>query len=73
MRAVTSQVIQNYKRRMVQRTSETDENNNEVKISSELRKPRIFVDQCFEMKKQLKDFDQQSLTDEIDTLIAGVS
>lgn len=78
MRAVSAKVINNFKKRMSQRTVTTDENNNiekptfEEKPTCQLRKPKIFVEQVFEMRKMLKDFDQQSLQDEIDTLIAGV-
>lgn len=73
MRAVSAKVIQNFQKRKSQRTVTTDENNNPVeKHTSELRRPKLFVEQVFEMRKVLKEFDQQSLQDEIDTLIAGV-
>lgn len=74
MRTVTSRVINNYKKNGVTFSSfikEDDDNNNNTE-KMELRKPRLFVEQVFEMKKAIPEFDEQSLTDEIDTLIAGV-
>lgn len=76
MRRISKIVIDTFKRNGPRRLS-VDENNNNVEtkpISNgiELRKPRIFVDQVFEMAKSIEEFDEQSITDEIDTLIAGV-
>lgn len=78
LRTFTTRVINNYKKKeqkMKENKFIEDLNNNDVKSRDdmiELRKPNIFVDKVFELKKKLPDFDNKCLTDEIDTLIAGV-
>lgn len=73
MRRITAKVINAFKAQQRQNEG-TDLNNNEAKdTTDELRKPRIFVDQVYEMARTIDEFDDQSITDEIDTLIAGVS
>lgn len=81
LRTFTTRVINNFKRKQQQPKKVTefieDCNNNDVKSgtqdSSELRKPKVFVDKVFELAESLPEFDNKCITDEIDTLIAGVS
>lgn len=71
MRVITTKVIDAYKKNG-RRSLTLDENNNQDTVATELRKPRLFVNQVFQMANEIDEFDEQCITDEIDTLIAGV-
>lgn len=80
LRTFTTSVIKNFKQkqqpREVPEYIEDCNNNdvkNEVQESSVLRKPKVFVDKVFELAQSLPEFNNKCVTDELDTLIAGVS
>ncbi|XP_063695953.1 cytochrome P450 4C1-like isoform X2 [Culicoides brevitarsis] len=65
LRTVSSRVIENAEKTYVKPVS------SELNVKSELRKPCIFVEQVYKLFQYTKEFDEQMLKDEIDTLIAG--
>lgn len=67
LRTVSDRVIQNAEKAYMKPIPK------ELNVKSELRKPCIFVEQVYKLFQYTKDFDEQMLKDEIDTLIAGVS
>lgn len=67
LRTVSARVIENAQKTYVKPVP------TELNVKSELRKPCIFVEQVYKLFQYTKDFDEQMLKDEIDTLIAGVS
>lgn len=67
LRTVSARVIENAEKTFVKPVPQ------ELNVKSELRKPCVFVEQVYKLFQYTKDFDEQMLKDEIDTLIAGVS
>uniref|UniRef100_A0A336LJB5 CSON006028 protein n=1 Tax=Culicoides sonorensis TaxID=179676 RepID=A0A336LJB5_CULSO len=65
LRTVSSRVIENAEKTYMKPVP------NELNVKSELRKPCVFVEQVYKLFQYTKEFDEQMVKDEIDTLIAG--
>uniref|UniRef100_A0A336K189 CSON006028 protein n=1 Tax=Culicoides sonorensis TaxID=179676 RepID=A0A336K189_CULSO len=83
LKSYTTKVIHNFKRKQQRKKIYSDKliedlkNNNKNDTENDdqefsgLRKPKVFVDKVFELAEKLPEFNNQCITDEIDTLMAG--